>query len=100
MHKFSPLNFRGASKGFEIFFGVSKSKGCETFFGANKGCEKKLRGAKILWKNLRGAKISVENIRGVKRFTIFPKNTPTGYPDLEKTGPLVLLLTFPPSLLR
>ena len=69
-------------------------------FGANKGYEKKLRGAKILWKNLRGAKISVENIRGVKIFTIFPKNTPTGYPDLKKTSPLVLLLTFSLSLFR
>ena len=47
-----------------------------------------LRGAKISMKNLRGAKISVENLRGAKNFHYFPENTPTGYPDLKKTGPL------------
>ena len=47
-----------------------------------------LRGAKISMENLRGAKISVENLRGLKNFHYFPKNTPTGYPDLKKTGPL------------
>ena len=36
---------------------------------------------------LRGAKISMENLRGLKNFHYFPKNTPTGYPDLKKTGP-------------
>ena len=40
-------------------------------------------------KNLRGAKISVENLRGMKNSHHLPKNTPTGYPDLKKTGPLV-----------
>ena len=33
-------------------------------------------------------KISVENLRGMKNFHHFPKNTPTGYPDLKKTRPL------------
>ena len=47
------------------------------------------RGAKISMENLRGAKISVENLRGAKNVHYFPKNTPTGYPDLKKTGPLV-----------
>ena len=46
-----------------------------------------LRGAKISMENLRGAKISVEKLRGMKNFHHFPKNTPTGYPDLKKTGP-------------
>ena len=50
-----------------------------------------LRGAKISIENLRGAKISVENLRGLKNFHHFPKKTPTGYPDLKKTGPLRLL---------
>ena len=47
-----------------------------------------LRGAKISMENLRSAKISVEDLRGLKNFYYFPKNTPTGYPDLKKTGPL------------
>ena len=38
---------------------------------------------------IRGAKFSVENLRGVKNFHHFPKSTPTGYPDLKKTGPLL-----------
>ena len=46
-----------------------------------------LRDAKISIENLRGAKISVENLRGMKNFDHFPKNTPTEYPDLKKTGP-------------
>ena len=46
-----------------------------------------LRGAKISMENLRGAKISVENLRGMKNVHHFPKNTPTGYPYLKKTGP-------------
>ena len=46
-----------------------------------------LRGAKISMENLRGAKISVENFRGLKKFHYFPKDTPTGYPELKKTGP-------------
>ena len=49
------------------------------FFGANKGYEKRLMGAKI----------SVENLSGMKNYHHFPKNTPTGYPDLKKTGPLI-----------
>ena len=61
------------------------NKGCD-FFGADKGYKK--RGAKISMENLRGAKITVENLRGWKIFYCFPKNTPTGYPDLKKTGPL------------
>ena len=47
-----------------------------------------LRGVKISMENLRGAKISVENLRGLNMFHYFPKNTPTGYPDLKKTSPL------------
>ena len=47
----------------------------------------RLRGVKISMENLRGAKISVENLRGLNFFYSFPKNTPTGYPDLKKTGP-------------
>ena len=39
--------------------------------------------------NLRGAKLSVGNLRGMKNSHNFPKNTPTGYPDLKKTGPQV-----------
>ena len=35
--------------------------------------------------NIRAAKISVENLGGMKNF---PKNTPSGYPDLKKTNPL------------
>ena len=46
-----------------------------------------LRGTKIPMENLRGTNISVENLRGLN-FHYFPKNTPTGYPDLKKTGPL------------
>ena len=46
-----------------------------------------LRGAKISRENLRGAKISAENLRGLKNFSYFPKNTPSGYPELKKTGP-------------
>ena len=68
------------------------------FFGAIKGYEKRvlrgakitmenLRGAKISMENLRGAKISIEKLRGMKNFHHFLKNTPTGYPDLKKTGP-------------
>ena len=49
-----------------------------------------LRGAKISKENLRGAKISKENLRGLKKFHYFPKNTPTGYPDLKKTDPLCI----------
>ena len=59
-------------------------------FNENRGYEKfqvKIRGAKISMENLRGAKISVENLRGMKNVHHFPKNTPTGYPDLKKTGP-------------
>ena len=47
-----------------------------------------LRGAKTSMENLRGAKISVENLRGMKNCHHFRKDTPTGYPDLKKTGPL------------
>ena len=39
--------------------------------------------------NLRGAKIYIENLRAKKNFHHFPKNTPTGYLDLKKTGPLM-----------
>ena len=34
-------------------------------------------------------KISVENLRGVKNVYHFPKNTPTGYPDLKKPTPKI-----------
>ena len=57
-------------------------------FGVMRGAIKRLRGAKSSMENLRGAKISVENLRGMKNFHNFAKNTPTGYPDLKKTGPL------------
>ena len=52
----------------------------------------KVRGAKMSMENLRGAKICVENLRGKKNFHHFPKNTPTAYPDLKKTGPLIILV--------
>ena len=57
------------------------------FFGAKKGYEKKVKGAKISMEKLRGAKIYVEILRGMKIFYHFTKNTPTGYPNLKKTGP-------------
>ena len=63
-----------------------KIRGMKKFNEVN-GYEKfkvKIRGAK---KSLRGTKISMENLRGMQNFHHFPKNTPTGYPDLKKAGP-------------
>ena len=83
---------------------LGENKGCELFLVLIRGTKKRLRGAKISMensrgakismKNLRGAKISVENIRGRTIFHHFPKNTPTGYPELKKTGPLYIHFLF------
>ena len=51
-----------------------------------RGTTKRLRGAKISMENLRGAKKSVKNLMGTKNFHNFLENTPTGYPDIKKTG--------------
>ena len=84
----NPENIKG-SENFPFWeeLRVWNIKGCKISFGTNKGYEKRLRGAKISMENLRGGKISIENLRGMKMFYNFPKNTPTGYPDLKKTGP-------------
>ena len=37
---------------------------------------------------LKGCETFGKNLRGMKNFHRFPKNTPTGYPYLKKTGPL------------
>ena len=74
------MKMRGMTK-------FNENKGYENFLVLIRGTKKTLRGAKISMENLRGAKISVEKLRGMKNFHHFPKNTPTGYPDLKKTGP-------------
>ena len=69
----------------------NENKGYEKFLVKTRGTKKRLRGAKISMENLRGAKISVEILSGMKIFYHFPKNTPTGYLDLKKTGPLKII---------
>ena len=73
-------NFFGANKGYE-----KKVKGCENFNGKFKGCEN-------FHRKFKGCENFRRKIKGMKNFHHFPKNTPTGYPDLKKTGPLSPIL--------
>ena len=66
---------------------LGENKGCKIFFRADEGTEKWFKGCKSFHRKFKGCKNIRRKFKGYEKFSPFPENTPTVYPDFEKIGP-------------
>ena len=82
--------FGGKLRGVKIL--KEKIRGAKISVEKNKGYEKRGKGCENILRKFKGCENTRRKFKGCEIFGNFPEKTPTGYPDLKMTRPLVVVV--------